>query len=136
MSDDDVIELGEDGAFDIPVSVQAPKFTKIAIVEEDSDDDVVYPDPPVENVFNTSVIDSLGAKEYKMFKNDKTLFLIFKLGEVELVKSVSLLGQQFRITTTAGEECKIEIPSEYKFLPQRISCKVLNNIVSSSIELI
>lgn len=135
MSDDDVIELGEDGAFDIPVSVQAPKFTKIAIVEEDSDDDLVYPDPPAENSFNSSIIDSLSAREYKLFKSGNTLFLILKLHDDELVKTVSLLGHQLRIVSTASEESKIDIPSEYKFLPQRISCKVLNNIVSTSIEL-
>ena len=102
---EDIIEIGEDGTFEIPTT-QAAKPAESVHVEKAKfliEKEQVQP----------SVLDIIGAGEFKVFRNQSTstIYVLVCLQDNEAMKTVSVSQNAVRIELEDNKELVIALPS-------------------------
>jgi hypothetical protein len=91
-NDDDVIEIGEDGSFDIttPPKKLTPKITPTPSSSHS---------PPIKSIPPEDILNLVPVGEYKIFSspNSKEIFLIIHLHEAEEPQHVRLIDHELMI---------------------------------------
>lgn len=110
MSDDEILELGADGTFEIPTAVPMqikPKVDDVAL--DYSNVDVNLDD--VDHIVNTDdMLLAIGQGSYKVIKSDKYIYIIVRLFSInESVVEVTYLRSEVTIQTTASKKYTIEL---------------------------
>lgn len=110
MSDDEILELGADGTFEIPTAVPIqikPKVDDVAL--DYSNVDVNLDD--VDHIVNTDdMLLAIGQGSYKVIKSDKYIYIIVRLFSInESVVEVTYLRSEVTIQTTASKKYTIEL---------------------------
>ena len=109
MSDEDIIELGADGSFDLPSTTVEKKKNPIDIPVE------THPTPSVsqnsaENAKNEDLLNNIPVGEYKVFKYDDKVDLIMHLDDQsKWVSSVKVIGGTVKITTAENSTISVDI---------------------------
>jgi hypothetical protein len=134
MDDIEVIELGEDGSFEIPVSNVNRHVNKYLDEMKPEDDMSIYPD--VKYLNELSLKEIVKAGEYKIYKNDNKLFIIVRLQSNENLKDVKLNNFIFTLSTDLSKTYKITVPTEVKINPSSAICKVWQDFVSTTFDLV
>ena len=105
MSDDDIIEIGEDGSFDIKPSAPVKQPARKEI------DYSNYDWTQLEKQQNLDLLQSLQANEYALYKKEDGLYwLIFKLHREVGVSEVLLAGNEIRLILSTEQKVDIELP--------------------------
>jgi hypothetical protein len=136
----DVIELGEDGCFDItstkPIKQPEPVFQKI-IIEDEEDSDEETPKEEKNNVTDLLIKpEDFQDGQYKMYQNDKSGNIILKLKSNERVSQLEHDGEVFVVQTNEKTKYKIQLPpSVYQVKKNSIQAKVWNDFVSFRFEM-
>jgi hypothetical protein len=99
MADEEILELGGDGSFEIRTSAvkQLPSsstkidYSSIGAAEES-------------NKENKEILESLGAGEFKIYKAGDSLFVIVRLDPSEAVEQVSCASKQVVVRTVSGKK--------------------------------
>lgn len=103
--DEEILELGDDGAFEIKstkavkqATVVHPDYTATAFADQSDDED------------NTSqeILDNLEPSEFRVYKSSGYIYAIVRLEEGSSVAAVGLAGQDLSIKT--NEEKEYHIP--------------------------
>jgi hypothetical protein len=132
--DIEVIELGEDGSFEIPVSTVNKHVSKYLDEMKPEDDMSNY--PGVKHLDELSLKESIQAGEYKIYKKDNKLYIIVRLHSNENLKDAKLNDLLFSLTTDLSKTYKIVVPAELKINPSSAVCKVWQDFVSTTFDLI
>ena len=94
MDEIEIIELGEDGNFDIP-SVRAP--TKPFNISNEGPSHVVLPK------LESTLRESIQPGEYKLFSQLNKVCTVVRLKPDELIHDLSLVNQEFVLKTSFGK---------------------------------
>ncbi len=132
MNDIEVIELGEDGSFDIPyirpVSTAARTHTDSYTVEDCLGTE--------SNIVDESFLkNSINVGEYKIYQKTNVLYVILRLAQEEQLKTLTLENHTLQITTDSAKGYKIEIPESCLVKPSSAVCKVWNDFATISFDL-
>jgi len=106
MADDDIIELGDDGAFELPSPSHKASITPITL----SDPDLAH-DPLPSSPSSSSILESLSAGEFKCFLCDNVLDVIIKLdtSQDETIHSIEVTKDVLRLCTSSGSTLTIDL---------------------------
>jgi hypothetical protein len=139
MSDDnDIIELGEDGTFEIP----SPP--KPSLLSRQRDNLQPEPEPQPENEDSAGstgattaidVLESLGSGEYKIFKNStkRTIDVIVRLPDGESSNGIFAASNLLTIQLVGGKSISIELPD--KVLPTTAASKFFQTFITTRINM-
>ena len=109
MDSSDIIEIGEDGTFEIPITKNVKSLDKVdtSVAEKTKCKDFSLPDVAAEQ---NSVLDYVGPGEFKIFRNQSsgTVYALVCLQDDECVKSVSISQNSILIELIGNK--KTEIP--------------------------
>ena len=109
MDSSDIIEIGEDGTFEIPITKNVKSLDKVdtSVAEKTKCKDFSLPDVAAEQ---NSVLDYVGPGEFKIFRNQSsgTVYGLVCLQDDECVKSVSISQNSILIELIGNK--KTEIP--------------------------
>lgn len=110
MSDDEILELGADGTFEIPTVIPMqikPKVDDVAL--DYSNIDVSLDD--VDHIVNTDdMLLAINQGSYKVIKSDKYIYIIVRLYSInESVVEVAYLRSEVTIQTTASKKYTIAL---------------------------
>ena len=112
MESSDVIEIGEDGTFEIPMTRAAKPTTDSINVEK-----AKFSLPEVimveQDTRQPSVLDIIGAGEYKVFRNKSTttIYVLVCLHDNESMKAVSVSQNAVLINLEGEKQLEIPLPS-------------------------
>ena len=112
MESSDVIEIGEDGTFEIPMTRAAKPTTDSINVEK-----AKFSLPEVimveQDTRQPSVLDIIGAGEYKVFrkKSTTTIYVLVCLHDNESMKAVSVSQNAVLINLEGEKQLEIPLPS-------------------------
>ncbi len=133
MSDIEVIELGEDGSFDIPTTLSVSTTNKLSTVEYDEKDYVAAVDSV--SLEESSLQNSLSVGEYKIYVKNNKLYIFLKLAKEESLASVKAVDLNFLITTNANKTYKILVPQEHTPDTRNAVCRVWEEFVTITADL-
>lgn len=109
MDSSDIIEIGEDGTFEIPKPTKKPVKMQTEIFIEK-----VKPNKEAEKELQqpTSVLDSISSGEYKIFRSKSTgmVDVIVHLQEDENLKEVNVSQYAILIDLQGGKDLQIPLP--------------------------
>lgn len=127
MTEDyEVIEIGEDGAFDIPT----PSKSKQQIVEEIDYHSAEW-QQKVAQEDNRELLEALQPGDFSLYQSDNSFWIIFRLPENDELDQLLLEdNNEFVIKTKAGESFKSNIDSGIKVDRDSIRCKCWKDYVT------
>ena len=128
MSDVEVIEIGEDGSFDIP---SQPQNTRTRATSYESD---AYLGSSNSERGEISLRQSIVAGEYKIFRKENKIFVVLRMLPGENMSDVSFVDSSLNITTT-DKVYSINIPSSITVNPTTSNCKVWTDFVTVSFDI-
>mmetsp|Transcript_1696 Transcript_1696/g.2674 ORF Transcript_1696/g.2674 Transcript_1696/m.2674 type:complete len:137 (+) Transcript_1696:70-480(+) len=109
--DDDVIEIGEDGAFDIPSPEKvAPKVqpahvsSKVKVESSNVDTDTIS---------SEQILETVPKGEYKVFSNEKSreVHIVLHLLNEEAPSDIKLLSNELRVSFSEAKSFVIDVSS-------------------------
>jgi hypothetical protein len=109
--DDDVLEIGDDGAFDIPIPASKPKTIPYSSVDvaENENDGISTPSISLKTVF-----ESIQPGEYKIYKSDQLLTIVIRLGE-NISPVNYALGENILVIELSNKKfLRISLPQKVK----------------------
>jgi hypothetical protein len=124
--DDDIIELGEDGSFDISstTAIQQPKSEGI--------DYSKYDWGKIEMSEKLNIVNALKPNEFAIYASEdkKSLWVTAKLGGADSLKEVQLMESKaaLRLVTLSGSTLQIQLPQTVD--EKSVSCKVCKDLVT------
>ncbi len=124
--DEDVIELGEDGTFDIN-STSSVKQAKTEEIDYST-----YDWSKVENLDKLDIVKEIAANEYAIYKKEDgtVLWVILKLAAGQHLSEVVYHKQTLIITTSVGEKVEIVLPKETSVDPKSIKCSCCKEVMT------
>lgn len=143
MSDEDIIELGEDGAFEIS-STKSVKQAEILHVDYESYDwEAAAHQEAMEGH-----LQSLQPGEYAIYRHEKTFIVIFRLPTGQHVGKVSYTTKELRVEMEKRKEqeqqqnheedrpstVRVPLPEDLEIVEQSLQCKYYEDIVTIKFE--
>jgi hypothetical protein len=108
MSDSDIIELGEDGSFDVPVAVK--KVSNVNSITATATSDAPWNNELLAEQMASELRKDVQPGEYKIVATSKNhVCIVFRLAEGENVKSIIVKTAKVFVTTTS--EQVFEVPA-------------------------
>jgi UDP-N-acetylmuramyl pentapeptide synthase len=129
MSEDyEVIEIGEDGAFDIPTTTSV----KQPVVEEiDYSSQEWQHKAAVEE--NKELLQALKPSEFAVYQNESNFWVIFRMEVNDELEDLLLEeNNEFVLKTTSEKQLKFPIDNEIKVDRETIRCKCWKEYVTIS----
>ncbi len=126
VQDEDIIELGEDGTFDIS-STSSVKQAKTEEIDYST-----YDWSKVENLDKLDIVKEIAANEYAIYQKEdgSVLWVILKLAAGQHLSEVVYHQQTLIITTSAGEKAEIVLPQEKSVDPKSIKCSYCKEVMT------
>ena len=138
QEDYEVIELGEDGSFDIPT----PNKSR-SDVSKSYEYEVPEISIPASSILSADISDeqiniesSIVPGGYKIYSDKTSLYIIFRLINGDEIQSVYLKGGNLSIETTLDKKYMIEIPANIKYQNSSPDAKTWKDFVTISFNLI
>lgn len=131
MDDVEVIEMGEDGSFDIP----SVRFTNLNPPQSDDSEVFSTVNEMIIPFNELSLHESIAPGEFKMFVKRKVLHAIMRLVHSEGLLTCKIVNDDILITTNENKTYKIPLSLDYKIKPGSAVCKTWEKFVVVSIEL-
>eukprot|EP01031_Cornospumella_fuschlensis_P031149 gene31149-37646_t len=123
MSDIEVIELGEDGSFDISTSpVKQPRVEDV--------DYMSYDWEKAETEERVSLIESLKANEFATYRDGNNFVMVVRLSGDDKVQSVGHNDKNVFVHTTAGSLVKVPLPDDVAVEEDTMQCKYYQDFVT------
>jgi UDP-N-acetylmuramyl pentapeptide synthase len=129
MSEDyEVIEIGEDGAFDIPTtsSVKQPVVEEIDYSSQEWQHKVAVEE-------NKELLQALKPSEFAVYQNESNFWVIFRMEVNDELEDLLLEdNNEFVLKTTSEKQLKFPIDNEIKVDRETIRCKCWKEYVTIS----
>lgn len=93
--DDEILEVGEDGVFEIT----STKTVKQVTIAQPNYDDVKFNDDEEELAHKEELLNSINPGEYKIYKSSGFVFILMKLNDGDIVHKVSSTPQEISVET-------------------------------------
>jgi hypothetical protein len=103
MSEIEVLEIGEDGSFE--TSTASVKQEKIFINEQD----YIFPKENQYNAYN-SILSTLSEGEYKLYRDDKYLYIIIHLFPNDSIAYLFLNDGKYIVSTNSKKTYSVQLP--------------------------
>eukprot|EP01039_Chlorochromonas_danica_P006561 gene6561-7240_t len=143
MSDEDIIELGEDGAFEIS-STKSVKQAEILHVDYESYDW----EGAAHQQEMEGHLQALQPGEYAIYRHEKTFIVIFRLSAGQQVGKVSYTTKELRVELEKRKEqdkqqsheedhpstVRVPLPDDVEIVEQSLQCKYYEDIVTIKFE--
>jgi hypothetical protein len=128
--DDEIIELGEDGTFDITTTVSVKQATTEQI------DYNTYDWSRVENLDKLELVKELLPNEYAVYQkeNGKVLWVILMLAEGDKLKEVVYRKNRLHVMLASDQKFDVELPENCNIEPTSIRCKCCKQMVTLVME--
>lgn len=133
MDDIEVIEMGEDGSFDIPSFTCTS--TKLNPPQSTVSDDFSTVNKDNFPFNELSLNECIAPGEFKMFVKRKMLYVAIRLVSSEELMTCKIVNNDVLITTNESKTYKILISVDFKMKPESAVCKTWEKFVVVSIEL-
>lgn len=123
--DDDILEVGEDGVFEITSTktvkqapIVQPDYTAVTFAEEEE----------TEN--REELLNNINPGEYKVFKADGHIYILIKLHEDDAVRKVSVTGQELTVQTVENCELVVSLKNVDVINPKTGTCTAWKDYVT------
>lgn len=128
---DDIIEVGEDGTFNIPSptkpSPQVPKMIEPTEEEIES---------ALAELRSKNIYDSMSPGDYKIFEDKSSLLLVVKLAAEEVALKVHLGdSKDFKILTSANKIYTVDLPKGLSYVKEALIPKNYKDLLTVTIPL-
>lgn len=132
--DSDIIELGEDGSFDIPSSVPKRANSIEIVMQERSPEEI---DRVTAEILSKNILDSMAIGDYRLYKDKVSLMAIIKIDKSESVASATLdTKKRLTVVTTNQRSFSLIVPEKYAYSSSNLSCKCSNDVAFISIAIV
>jgi hypothetical protein len=101
--DDDILEVGEDGAFEIVT--QPVKQPAVALPNYD----MKYNDEEDVAAENEEMLDTINPGEFKIYKSNGFVFVLVKLHAGEEISKAGCAAQEVQISTQSGKKYSVSL---------------------------
>ena len=112
MDSSDVIEIGEDGTFEIPITQSAKASSSKADKLTPQIFSIAEPKPADLSVNNTFALSALGPGEFKVFRNKAagTIYALIRLRDNELLSVLKISQNAILIDLNCNKQLEIPLP--------------------------
>ncbi|RYY83281.1 hypothetical protein EON63_11600 [archaeon] len=122
MSDADIIELGEDGSFDISTSsVKQPRVEDVDYMSYD------WEKAEVEQ--RVSLLESLKSSEFATYRDGNEYVIVIRMDDSDGVQSVSY-DDQYVYVQNGGGMIKVAVPDKVRVAKETMQCKYYQDFVT------
>ena len=127
----EILELGDDGTFDISSTVEIQQQKSEAI------DYATYDWSKAEKTENLNLVKSLKENEYAVYESPdrKSLWIITKLEQGSRLKELQLSDDEKQLQFVADNNKKLMIDLSRPILKNSITCKVFNEAITLTVTL-
>jgi hypothetical protein len=122
MSEVDIIELGDDGSFDIT----STKPVKQQVIEEVDYSSCNWEEEELKE--QATVLDTLQANEYQIYKGEDDYLAIVRLEAEQVLQDVAHSADELLVRTKDGAAVRVPLPDNVKI--ENIHCKYYKDFVT------
>lgn len=126
--DDDVIELGDDGCFEI----SGTHSVKQQVVEQIDYDSFNWSRVAIEEEAGaaTGALESLRPGEYAIYKDSQTFTVVLRMPPGDALANVSYGGTELLVNKEQGDPIKVPLPDHVTIADNTLQCKHCGDLVS------
>jgi hypothetical protein len=126
---DDIIEVGEDGAFNIPSPTKpAPQETKMI---EPTEQEI---ERALAEVRSKNIYESMSPGDYKIFTDKSSILLFIKLAADETAQKIHLSdSKDLKVITSANKLYTVSLPKDFSYAKDAIVPKNFKDFLTVTI---
>jgi hypothetical protein len=128
--DDDILEIGDDGAFEIK-STQPVKQAPVPEVNYEIARDYIEEEDEATFQAKEKIVDTLSPGAFKVFQSGKCIHILIKLSsEDETVERVGYESQQCFVCTSTGKKYSVNLAKADPIDPKSGKCTIWKDYVT------